>query len=85
MIATPAIERDKLLSWRIFLAACEKEFQSCLKDLLRLPPNHRAHVEEFIEQLNTALRIVRDGPLPGERLPPLFKRRYGGIVDGSRR
>ena len=63
-------EREKLLSWRIFLAACEQEFERALKDLSRLPPDHRVHVEKWIRQLNTSLRIVREGPLPGEQFPP---------------
>ena len=78
-------EREKLQSWRIFLGGCEQEFSKALRDLSLMPPHHRAHAEETIQELTTSLRIVRDGPLPGERLPPLFKRRYGGIVDGSRR
>ena len=78
---TRGVERDKLLSWRIFLAACEQEFERALKDLSRLPPNYRVHAEEELEQLNTSLCIVREGLLPGKRLPSLLQekvRRYSG-------
>ena len=67
------MERRKLLSWQIFLAGCEQEFVRALRDLSRLPPTHRAGAEEFIQQLNTALEIVRDGLLPGARLPSLLQ------------
>ena len=70
---TPTVEREKLLSWRIFLAACERDFQSCLKSFSRLPPDHRAHVEKWIKEINAALRIVRDGPLPGEQFPAMLQ------------
>ena len=30
-------EREKLISWRVFLAGCEQEFDRALRDLSRLP------------------------------------------------
>ena len=68
-----SVEREKLLSWRIFLMACEAEFERALKNLSRLPPEHRAGAEEFIQQLSTSLHIVREGLLQGERLPSLLQ------------
>ena len=69
----PSVEREKLLSWRIFLAACERDFQSCLTSLRGLPPDHLAHVEKWINEIETALRIVRDAPLPGELFPAILQ------------
>ena len=57
----PSIEREKLLSWRIFLMGCEAEFERALKDLSRLSPEHRGGAEEFIQELTSSLEIVRDG------------------------
>ena len=66
-------ERQKLLSWRVFLAGCEGEFGRALRDLSLMPPHHRAHAEETIQELTTSLRIVREGPQPGKRLPYLLQ------------
>ena len=68
----PSVEREKLLSWRIFLMACEAEFERALKDLSRLPPEHRGGAEEFIQELESSLCIVRDG-FTGERLTSLLQ------------
>ena len=68
-LATPPVECDKLRKWLSLLTACEKEFQSYLDNLLGLPPEDRVHTEKWIRQLETTLRIVRDGPIPGEQFP----------------
>ena len=66
-------EREKLQSWRIFLGGCEQEFSKALRDLSLMPPHHRAHAEETIQELTASLRIVREGPQPGKRLPSLLQ------------
>ena len=66
-------EREKLQSWRIFLGGCEQEFSKALRDLSLMPPHHRAHAEETIQELTTSLRIVRDGLLPGAMPPSLLQ------------
>ena len=68
----PSVEREKLLSWRIFLMGCEAEFERALKDLSRLPPEHRGGAEEFIQELESSLEIVRDG-FTGEPLTSLLQ------------
>ena len=68
----PSVEREKLLSWRIFLMACEAEFERALKDLSRLPPEDRGGAAEFIQELTSSLETVRDG-FTGERLPSLLQ------------
>ena len=66
-------EREKLQSWRIFLGGCEQEFSKALRDLSRMPPHHRAHAENAIEEVTTSLRIVREGPQLGKQLPSLLQ------------
>ena len=63
-------EREKLLSWRVFLAGCEQEFERALRDLSRLPPEHRAGAEATIQELTTALHLVRGGIKPGATTIP---------------
>ena len=72
LLATPAVERDKLQQWCALLTTCEREFQSCLTNLLSLPPEDRVHTEKWIRQIETTLRIVRDGPIPGESFPAIL-------------
>ena len=70
------MERDKLLSWRVFLAGCEQEFERALRDLSRLPPEHRAGAEATIRELTTALDLVRSGGIePGVTLPWLLQQK----------
>ena len=80
--ATPS-ERDKLISWRIFLASCEREFVRALRDLTRLPAAQRSSAEEIISELELALKIVRGGLIDGVELPPLLRykvhRHFGRI------
>ena len=38
-----------------------------------MPPRHRAHAEETIQELTTSLRIVREGPQLGKQLPSLLQ------------
>ena len=64
-------ERQKLLSWRVFLAGCEQEFERALRDLSLMP----RRPEETIEELTASLRIVRDGPSLGVELPTLLRDR----------
>ena len=71
-LAIPPVECDKLRTWLSLLTACEKEFQSCLTNLLSLPPEDRVYLETWIRRLETTLRIVRDGPIPGERFPAIL-------------
>ena len=66
-------EREKLQSWRIFLGGCEQEFAKALRDLSLMPPHHRAHAAETIQELTPSLRIVREGPQPGTQLPSLLQ------------
>ena len=47
-------EREKLQSWRIFLGGCEQEFAKALRDLSLMPPHHRAHAEETIQELTAS-------------------------------
>ena len=68
----PSVEREGLLSWRIFLMGCEAEFERALQDLSRLPPEDRGGAAEFIEELSSSLEIVRDG-FTGERLTSLLQ------------
>ena len=68
----PSVECEKLLSWRIFLMGCEAEFERALKDLSRLPPEHRGGAEEFVQDLTSSIEIVRDG-FTGEPLPALLQ------------
>ena len=68
----PSVEREKLLSWRIFLMGCEAEFERALKDLSRLPSEDRGGAAEFIQELTSSLEIVRDG-FTGERLTSLLQ------------
>ena len=68
----PSVEREKLLSWRIFLMGCEAEFERALKDLSRLPSEDRGDAAEFIQELTSSLEIVRDG-FTGERLTSLLQ------------
>ena len=77
----PSVEREKLLSWRILLMGCEAEFERALKDLSRLPSEDRGGAEEFIDELESSLEMVREGPSPGTRLPSLLQekvRRHSG-------
>ena len=69
---TVGVEREKLLSWRIFLMGCEAEFERALKDLSRLPPEDRGGAAEFIQELTSSLEIVRDG-FTGEPLTSLLQ------------
>ena len=71
-LARPAVECDKLRNWLVLLTACEKEFDGCLTNLLSLSPADRVHTEKWIRQLETTLRIVRDGPIPGELFPAML-------------
>ena len=71
-LARPSVECDKLRKWGTLLTACEKEFQACLTNLLSLPSADRVHTEKWIRQLETTLRIVRDGPIPGEQFPAML-------------
>ena len=71
-LATPPVETAKLRTWLSLLTACEKEFRGHLSNLLSLPPEDRAHTEKWIRQLEATLRIVRDGPIPGEKFPVIL-------------
>ena len=64
-------ERQKLISWRVFLAGCEAEFARALRDLTLMP----RCPQETIRELSSSLRIVRDGPSPDEPLPALLRDR----------
>ena len=66
-------EREKLQSLRIFLGGCEQEFSKALRDLSLMPPHHRAHAEETIQELTTALIIIHEGLQPGAQLPSLLQ------------
>ena len=62
-------EREKLQSWRIFLGGCEQEFSKALRDLSLMPPHHRAHAEETIQELTDVSSDCARGSSPGETSP----------------
>ena len=77
-------EREKLQSWRIFLGGCEQEFAKALRDLSLMPPHHRAHAEETIQELTASLRIVREGPQENNSRRSFKKRCIAGAAASRR-
>ena len=76
MASKPIALRDQAGPYCILSldGAGAKGFYRYVKYVVALmPPHHRAHAEETIQELTTSLRIVREGPQPGKRLPSLLQ------------